>query len=149
MTSWVVVDADAIVAWISGTDLNHGKAMAALEKIKRERQILAYPATAIAEATTVLQKKVGARVVEEVVALFGQAEVEVAATGKSEIEKALKMYFTARGSKKNTLFDAVVAAVADKYQTKDIFSFDEFYKKKGFNLVTWEKYGKNLHKKRR
>jgi len=38
--------------------------------------------------------------------------------------------------KHHTLFDAVVAAVADKYQADAIFSFDKFYKSKGFKLAS-------------
>ncbi len=39
-------------------------------------------------------------------------------------------------SKHNTLFDAVVAATAKKYQADAIFSFDKFYKKQGFKLAS-------------
>ena len=39
-------------------------------------------------------------------------------------------------SKHHTLFDAIVAAVAKKYYADAIFSFDKFYKSKGFKLVS-------------
>lgn len=39
-------------------------------------------------------------------------------------------------SKHATLFDGIVAAVAEKYQADAIFSFDKFYKRKGFKLAS-------------
>ncbi|KKQ15191.1 MAG: hypothetical protein US28_C0021G0022, partial [Candidatus Daviesbacteria bacterium GW2011_GWA1_36_8] len=39
-------------------------------------------------------------------------------------------------SKHATLFDGVVAAIAQKYKADAIFSFDKFYKTKGFKLAS-------------
>ena len=43
--------------------------------------------------------------------------------------------FDPDGSKKNTLFDAVVAAIAAKVSAKAIFSFDGWYERQGFTLA--------------
>ena len=51
------------------------------------------------------------------------------------IKYAIENYFNPKMSKKNTLFDCVVAAVAKKYKVDAIFSFDDFYKKSGFTLT--------------
>ena len=45
-------------------------------------------------------------------------------------------YFKPAGSKKNTLFDCIIMAVADRYETDIIFSFDKIYKKQGYRLVS-------------
>ena len=45
-------------------------------------------------------------------------------------------YFNPDTSKKNTLFDCTVAAVAEEYKADAIFSFDKFYKSKGFKLAS-------------
>jgi predicted nucleic acid-binding protein len=39
-------------------------------------------------------------------------------------------------SKKNTIFDAIVVATAEQLGTKLIFSFDGWYPKLGFKLVS-------------
>jgi len=44
--------------------------------------------------------------------------------------------FNLHGSKQNTLFDAVVAAMARRLNAAAIFSFDKWYEKLGFRLVT-------------
>ncbi len=43
--------------------------------------------------------------------------------------------FNPNGSKKNTLFDAVVAALAKRLDADAIFSFDEWYRKIGLTLT--------------
>lgn len=43
--------------------------------------------------------------------------------------------FNPDGSKKNTLFDAVVAALAKRLNADAIFSFDEWYRKIGMTLT--------------
>lgn len=43
--------------------------------------------------------------------------------------------FNPNGSKKNTLFDAVVAAIAKRLNANAIFSFDEWYRKIGMTLT--------------
>ena len=43
--------------------------------------------------------------------------------------------FHPNGSKKNTLFDAVVAAIAKRFNADAIFSFDEWYRKMGLTLT--------------
>ena len=42
--------------------------------------------------------------------------------------------FNPKSSKKNTFFDAIVAATAKSLNADTIFSFDGWYKKIGFNL---------------
>jgi predicted nucleic acid-binding protein len=44
--------------------------------------------------------------------------------------------FKPHGSKQNTLFDAIVATIAKKHRARAVFSFDEWYTKVGFELVS-------------
>jgi predicted nucleic acid-binding protein len=45
-------------------------------------------------------------------------------------------YFSPKTSKKNTLFDCIVAALAEEYKADAIFSFDRFYSRNGFKLAS-------------
>jgi len=45
-------------------------------------------------------------------------------------------YFSSTTSKKNTLFDCIVAVTAEENKADAIFSFDKFYKRKGFKLAS-------------
>lgn len=55
--------------------------------------------------------------------------------GDSDVLASALTFFDPQGSKQNTLFDALVAATAKKRQSTIIFSFNEWYKKLGFQLA--------------
>ena len=94
-----------------------------------------YQASAILEATTVLQGRLnsGATAYGTAVA-FTDPNVHVAGINQAILSSAVK-HFSPTTSKKNTLFDCIVAAVAEEYEADAIFSFDHFYRSKGFKLA--------------
>lgn len=61
--------------------------------------------------------------------------IQVVEVNQQMLTTALK-YFSPSASKKNTLFDCIVAAVVEEHQADAIFSFDKFYKKEGFKLAS-------------
>lgn len=132
----VVGDADAIIAQANSEDSNHKKAVKIAQGLVESQTNVIYPATAIAEAVTHIQ-----RVLNSGKTAFGTAQlmvgpaVQVVEVNKQTLTNAIN-YFGPTTSKKNTLFDCVVAAVAKEYKADAIFSFDKFYKSKGFKLAS-------------
>ncbi len=129
-------DADGLIAMISKKDANHEKAKKIIKSlIGREEKIL-FPATAITEAITSVQVRLHnpelAKALAEKVSTSGLHIIPVDA---EILEIAVGLYNPA-GSKKNTMFDATIAATAKKYGTQTIFSFDGWYRKVGFALLT-------------
>jgi hypothetical protein len=53
----VIVDADGLIALFNKDDAHAEKTIVLLQKLVREEAKILYPATAIAEATTTLQRK--------------------------------------------------------------------------------------------
>lgn len=131
----VVVDADAIVAQAYPDDSNHTTAVAISRALNKFNAQVIYPASAILEATTVLQGRLnsGATAYGTAVA-FTDPNVQIAEINQETLKSSMK-YFSPTTSKKNTLFDCIVAAVAEEYKADAIFSFDRFYKTKGFTLA--------------
>lgn len=131
----VVVDADAIIAQADPNDLHHKTATRISESLVNMNAQVVYPSTAIAEANAYMQ-----RVLNSTASAYGTAvvfanpDVQVAGVNQETIRSAVK-YFSPTTSKKNTLFDCIVAAVAEEYDADAIFSFDHFYKSKGFKLA--------------
>lgn len=132
----VVVDADALIAQTNPKDIHHQKATAISKSlIKQDAQVL-YPITTIIEATTHMQ-----RVLNSTVSAYGTAQLmtspdaQVVEINKQTLGNALQ-YFSPKTSKKNTLFDCIVVAIAEEYKADAIFSFDKFYQKKGFKLAS-------------
>lgn len=132
----VVVDADAIIAQTDPNDFHHQTAIEISNFLTDMNAQVVYPATAIAESNAYMQ-----RVLNSTASAYGTAvvftdpHVQVAEVSQETLKNALK-YFSPTTSKKNTLFDCIVAAVAEEYKADAIFSFDKFYKSKGFTLAS-------------
>lgn len=132
----IVVDADAIVAEVHQDDANHSRALAISQKLKGLGAQLIYPATAIAEAVAVLQHKTDKpELAYGTAANFVNGDVEISEVSP-HFPLAIQMFSAASKSKKNTIFDCLVAATAQSYHADAIFSFDKFYKRKGFKLAS-------------
>lgn len=132
----VVVDADAIVAHASPKDDLHNKAVNVANKLIQLNAKVLYPTTAIAEATTHMQRVLnsGATAYGTTTA-FTDSNVNVVEVNQETIKHAVQ-FFSPTTSKKNTLYDCIIAAVAEEHKADAIFSFDKFYKTKGFTLAS-------------
>ncbi len=132
----VIVDADAIVAQAYPDDSNHELAVTISGRLTALKARVIYPATAVLEATTVLQGRLNSPATAYGTALtFTEPGIQIVDIHQDTLKKAMK-YFSPSGSKKNTLFDCVVAAIAEENHADAIFSFDKFYKNKGFKLAS-------------
>ena len=142
MNKLVVGDADAIIAQANAEDSNHDRAVKIAQVLVGSQVNVIYPVTAVAEAVTHIQ-----RVFNSGATAFGTAQlmvdpaVQVVEVNKQTLTRAVN-YFSPTASKKNTLFDCIVAAVAQEYKADAIFSFDHFYETHGFTLAS-ELTGRN------
>lgn len=131
----IVADADAIIAQTIIDDAHHNSVSQILKKLARQNAQILYPITAIAEATTYIQRILGKKsVAYTLTKTFAETKNQVLPVDLKTLKLALD-YFSPTSSKKNTLFDCIVAALAKENQADAIFSFDKFYKSKGFTLV--------------
>lgn len=131
----VVADADAIVAQASPGDNLHNNAVSVAKKLTQLNAQVLYPATAIVEATTHIQRVLGSGATAYGTAIaFTDPNVNVVEINQETIKHATQ-FFSPTTSKKNTLYDCIVAAVAEENKADAIFSFDKFYKSKGFKLA--------------
>ena len=132
----IIVDADAIIAQADPNDLHHQAATLISESLVNTSAQVIYPVTAIAESNAYMQ-----RVLNSTASAYGTAvvftdpSIQVAEVNQETLRNALR-FFSPTTSKKNTLFDCTVAAIAEEYKADAIFSFDKFYKKNGFKLVS-------------
>lgn len=131
----VIADADAIIAQVNPGDVNHIKAVEIAQKLTNLKAVIIYPVTSVIEAVTHIQ-----RVFSDKETAYGTAQlmsypaIQIVEVNKQTLINALK-FFSPTTSKKNTLFDCIVAALAEEYNADAIFSFDRFYSKKGFKLA--------------
>lgn len=131
----VIGDADAIIAQTNPDDLHHQKATVISDTLKSKHAQLIYPVTAILEAAAHMQRVLNSSASAYGTAVyFSNPNIQVVEVNQDIFKSALK-YFDPNSSKKNTLFDCVVAAIAEENKADAIFSFDKFYKRKGFKLA--------------
>jgi predicted nucleic acid-binding protein len=131
----VIVDSDGIVAQSNLTDANHDLAVKISEKLVNLEAKVIYPSTTIFEATTTIARKFNnPKMAAGTLSIFTDPAMIIEPVDQYIVVGAAK-YYDPKATKKNTTFDAAVAAVADKYKADYIFGFDGFYEKKGFKLV--------------
>ena len=132
----IVADADAIVAQAIASDSNHNLTLNLGQKLENSRAHVIFPATAITEAITTLQRKFSdPYLAAATLEVFTDSDIVIENVDQEIIREAKKL-FDPNASKKNTLFDCVVATMAKIHHADAIFSFDEWYTKLGFKLVS-------------
>ncbi len=131
----VIADADAIISFINVEDANHDKTKQIMQHLALLQVDLLFPTTAICEAVTVLRGKLNKpNDASKVIAQLQYGDFLVQAVDQEILSDALKLY-NPLASKKNTLFDAIVAALAKRHNADAIFSFDQWYTKIGLLLT--------------
>lgn len=132
----VIVDSDALIAFANKDDLNRERAVKIMEYVNNASVQLLFPTTMITETITTLHKKIeDKRICKKVLDLVLEGNIELYPV-TDEIVMIASIFFQPTGSKKNTFFDAVIAGCAQKEKTPYIFSFDKWYEKQGFTLIT-------------
>jgi len=132
----VVVDADMIIAQLDNEDTHHANVLRISDFLIKQKAQILYPVTAIAEANAHIQRVLGDSVrAHRMATAFIDTDVQVIKVNHHIFQQAVK-YFSPTMSKKNTLFDCIVVAIAEKHHADAIFSFDKFYQKNGFKLAS-------------
>lgn len=137
MTNLVVGDADALIALAFQGDANHARALAVAKRLSASKCRLIYPNTAILEAVTALARKLS--LPENSLLLndqYRQGALDVFYVTQEVQARASEIFAKFSKSKANTLFDAVVVAIAEKLGAQSIFSFDKWYLSLGHKLST-------------
>lgn len=135
MTNIVVADADALIGLALEHDPHHQKAITISKKLIERGVTIVFPITVFPEALTTLKRAFNQPEKAHLInRQYQQGVFHVEYIDADTMQRASKIFEKAV-SKQNTLFDAIVAAVAQKVEADAIFSFDQWYKKLGFTLI--------------
>lgn len=135
MSKIAIGDADGLVALADEKDSNHKRAQKTSEWLLARGFEIIFPNTTILEAITALKR---AKNLPEKAHLINKQYQAGAFTVEfvDEItQRQASVRFGKIVSKKNTIFDCIVVETAIKFNTKVIFSFDEFFVKQKFQLA--------------
>jgi predicted nucleic acid-binding protein len=131
----IINDADAIIALVNEDDASHMYAVAISQKLTELNAKVLTPVTAVIEAITALKRVIDrpdlAKVIVDASTSGNIPTIDVPA----DILPEAITFFNPDGSKKDTMFDAVVATMAKRYKADAIFSFHQGYKKTGIPLI--------------
>lgn len=130
-----VGDADSLIALAYKDDANHIRAQKTGEWLLSLGYEIVYPNTAILEAITALKRSLGLADEAHLINRQYQAGAFTVEFVDSAIQRQASQRFEKTNSKKNTIFDAVVAETAVKLGADYVFSFDAWYLKEGFVLA--------------
>lgn len=134
--TFVIADADAIISFVNVEDANHSKTKQIMQHLTLLQVNLLFPTTAICEAVTVLRGRLNEPDdASKIIDKLQNGDFLVQAVDQETLSDALMLY-NPLASKKNTLFDAVVAALAKRLYADAIFSFDGWYRKIGLTLAS-------------
>lgn len=134
-TTPIIVDADALIALVDVEDAHAAHAVAIVKQLQEIEVPLLYPTTTIAEAATALQRKLKKPTIVAQIVGAVKAHQFLIEPVDADLLDAAAALFNPYGSKKNTIFDAIVAALAQKHHAQAVFSFDGWYRKQGFKLI--------------
>lgn len=127
----VVMASDAIYAVYNHNDPLHSKAIKTLHSLNEEHFQLIYPTSVIFEVTSLFQRVLSTPSVTTNLIEMIKDEQLLIHSIDDELLKQSTLIFKPAGSKKNTLVDCSVVAVAKKIKADGVFAYDEFYTKQG------------------
>ena len=131
----VVGDADALIALTLEKDPNHQRAVKTGHILLKAGIDVVFPVTVFPEAITSLKRAANqpekAHLINE---QLQQGTFHIEYLDEETLLRASEIFDQA-DSKQNTLFDAIVAATAEKLDADSIFSFDNWYPKLGYKLA--------------
>lgn len=131
MKTSVVADSSGLVSLASGTDSNHRLAVAGSVSIQEQKIPFIIPGEVITETINVIGKKISHTEALRVGgSILESPEFIMVETTANVRGRALELFEKQASSVSFT--DCLVMAMADAYNTKFIFGYDEVFRKNGY-----------------
>lgn len=130
----VIADSSALVSLASVTDGNHQLAVRISRSLAQKKWSVIVPGEIVTETINVFGKKISHRSAVRVgEKLVSSKELLLAETTAEVRQQALLKFKAQVGSVSFT--DCLVMAFADSFTTKDIFGFDEVFRRNGYSRL--------------
>ncbi len=131
MNTPIVADSSGFVSLASGTDSNHALAVAGSVSIQEQHLLFIIPGEIITETINVIGKKIGhAHAMRLGRGILDASALTIVETTAEVRNRALELFEKQASSTSFT--DCLVMAVADAYDTRLIFGYDEVFRKNGY-----------------
>jgi len=134
MKSIIIADSSGIISLISESDKNHPLAEDVSLKLEKDKGSVIIPSEVFAETLNIAGKKLGHRIALLIAEkILSVATLLISDTNEMIRKRALEVYKDQPESVSFT--DCIVMANADSFKTKDIFGFDEVFRKNGYKRL--------------
>jgi len=135
MVKTVVVDSDAIFALYNPNDPLNTRSTKTFEQLIAQGYRLIYPTSVLFEIVSLFQRVLPApTVTTKLVEIIKEGQMLIAVVDIDILRQSATLFDPA-GSKKNTLIDCSVVAIAKKIKADGVFAYDGFYTKQGLRLA--------------
>lgn len=138
MSSNIIVDSSGFFSLYVETDSNNFRSIKASETLAKEKKLLIVPDAVFLELINALGKKINHDIAEKVAQYILHSKTYVLENTSREI--ALKSLAIFREQPRSISFtDCIVMVFADEFGTKEIFGFDEAFRKNGYIRIGIDK----------
>lgn len=134
----IIADSSGIISAFVEKDQNHKLAIKIKEKTLRDKNIIYLPHEVFSETINIVGKKIGHEAAFDLGTILCEADTFfVLSSNYAVIKRALETFY--RQAESVSFTDCLVMAFADAYETKEIFGFDESFKKNGYIRIGVDK----------
>ena len=134
MKSIIIADSSGIISLISESDKNHPLAEGVSLKLEKDKGSVIIPSEVFAETLNIAGKKLGHKIALSVEdKILSIKTFLISDTNEKIRNRALEIFKHQPESVSFT--DCIVMANADSFKTKDIFGFDEVFRKNGYKRL--------------
>jgi len=127
----IIADSSGIISLAIETDTNHQLALDIVTKLPADKLIVIIPSEVIAETLNILGKKVGHKeAVNAMEIIIESSSFLIVPASDVARRKAMNNFRSINTSV--SYIDCLIMTIAEEYNTKMIFGFDDIFKQKGF-----------------
>ena len=138
MISSIIADSSALVSLALSTDSNHKQAVLLARQIEKNNKTLILQGEIFAETINILGKKVSKEIAVFTANKILKSDLfQIVESSNAQRLSALEKF--QKQPKSVSFTDCVVMASADHFDTKDIFGFDECFRKNGYIRIGIDK----------
>ena len=135
MSKTVVVDSDAIFAIYNPNDPLNTKAIKTFQQLITQGYQLVYPSSVLFEVVSLFQRVLPTpKITTKLVEMIKNDRIPIYIIDADTLKESAVL-FNPLGSKKNTLIDCSVVAIAKKIKADGVFAYDNFYTRHGLSLA--------------
>jgi predicted nucleic acid-binding protein len=131
----IIADTSALVSLIIPSDVNHAEAVKEATRLLSADRFIVLPSEVLAETLNLLGKKFGHGFAVAAARKFLRSDSQYLIV-ETDIERLRTALVISNKQKESVSFtDCIVMAVAEQYDTQDIFGFDEQFEDAGYKRL--------------